>query len=151
MFEGPLEPEEDGPLGWKGRAIDDSFGLVVLVVDDPAVEVKVLLDPAVVLSSVSVFSVSSSTGIVALGSIGNLRSRQSLTRSVILLKIDTLPSAVSWYNLKAALCSSSVCCSVAIRLLHQASFCFHRMKRLTRPILACSFPSQSPSQRLHHI
>jgi hypothetical protein len=80
MLEGPLEPEEDGPPGWKGRAMDDSFGLVV---DDPAVEVKVLLDPAVVLSSVSVFSVSSSTGIVALGSIGNLRSRQSLTKSVI--------------------------------------------------------------------
>jgi hypothetical protein len=88
---GPL----DDPLGWKGRAIDDNFGLgTELVLVDIAVEFNVAVDPWPP-SSVSVFSLSSSIGSVALGSMGSLRSRQFFTRSVIWLKIDTLPSAVS--------------------------------------------------------
>jgi hypothetical protein len=82
--------------GWNGSAMDDNFG-PVLVFDD--VEVFIVAeDPAAVVdafSSISIFSLSSSTGIVAFGSIGNLSSRQSLSKSVIWLNIWTRPSAVS--------------------------------------------------------
>jgi hypothetical protein len=74
--------------GWNGRAIDDNFGPVfvcdevevVIVADDPAAVVDAF-------SSISILSLSSSIGIVAFGSMGNLSSRQSLSKSVIWLKI----------------------------------------------------------------
>lgn len=68
--------------GWNGRAMDDNFGPeleeveVVMVDDDPTTVVDAF-------SSISVLSVSSSMGMVALGSIGSFSSRQSLSRSVI--------------------------------------------------------------------
>jgi hypothetical protein len=71
-FEGTLG------LGWKGRAIDESLG-ALLPDPETVADIEVIAD-APSLISVSVFS-SSSIGIVAFGSIGNLRSRHSLTNS----------------------------------------------------------------------
>lgn len=63
--------------------MDDNLGLgTEPVLDDIAVEDRVAVEPCPP-SSVSALSVSSSIGIVALGSMGSLRSRQFLTRSVI--------------------------------------------------------------------
>jgi hypothetical protein len=76
--------------------MDDSLGPVFVF--DEVEDAIVAEDPAAVVdafSSISIFSLSSSTGIVAFGSMGNLSSRQSLSKSVIWLKICTLPSAVS--------------------------------------------------------
>lgn len=122
--------------GWKGRAMDESLGAVLDVDLDMAVEVIEVDDapPTVVadaFSSMSIFPLSSSMGIVALGSMGNLSSRQFLSRSVIWLNIWTLPSAVSWYSFKAALCSSKLCCSVAIRLIvsHSRGTDLRRIRR----------------------
>jgi hypothetical protein len=68
--------------------MDDSLG-PVFVFDEVEV-VIVAEDPATVVdafSSISIFSLSSSMGMVAFGSMGNLSSRQSLSKSVIWLKI----------------------------------------------------------------
>jgi hypothetical protein len=74
--------------GWNGRAMDDSLGPVFVF--DEVEDVIVADDPVAVVdafSSISIFSFSSSIGIVAFGSMGNLSSRQSLSKSVICLKI----------------------------------------------------------------
>lgn len=80
---------EDPPMvGWKGSDMDDSF--------TPLPPVLVLLvEAGGAFSSTSIFSGSSSIGMVAFGSMGSLRSRQSLTRSEILVKMSIRPWAVS--------------------------------------------------------
>lgn len=68
--------------------MDDSLGPVFVF--DEVEDVIVAEDPAAVVdafSSTSIFSLSSSIGMVAFGSMGSLSSRQSLSKSVIWLKI----------------------------------------------------------------
>lgn len=165
-----LEPEvawvvldEPPMVGWNGRDIDDNFDplplvapLLLAVVD---VDVDAEVDAA--FSSTSIFSVSSSTtGTVAFGSMGNLRSRQFLTRSVIWVKMSTRPWAVSWYSFNAALCSSKLWRSVTIRLHNISTIIRHPDPalygspsdiKLTHRALACSFPGRRSSLRSHHI
>ena len=68
--------------------MDDNLGPVCVF--DEVEYVIVAEDPAAVVdafSSTSIFSLSSSIGMVAFGSMGSLSSRQSLSKSVIWLKI----------------------------------------------------------------
>lgn len=78
--------DDEGAVGWNGRAMDDSFAPA------PAPTPAFLpLLPLLFSSAESFFSASSSTGTVALGSMGSLSTRQFFTRSEIWLKMSIRP------------------------------------------------------------